>query len=164
MATCGECGDIFSRQVRQCPGCGWVIPPQEVERMEQEDEVERQKQMHDAEVAKRSILGSEPETLTVNNVSVARHRKPGKPDSIRVQYRCGLSTFREWICLDHGGPAGMAARKWWSRRFRGGANITVDKALTIFLADEIKAVTESITIVRKGKYAEIINHKLREIA
>ena len=167
MVACAECTDVFSRQVRQCPGCGWIIPPQEIERLEQEEEAERVKQMHDAEIAQRAILGSEPEVLQVSAVSVARHRKQGKPDSIRVQYRCGgIATFREWVCLEHGGPAERAARQWWAQRF-GVAEaraITVEDALDLLLADRIKEVTESITVRRKGKYTEIINHKIKGTA
>jgi len=166
LVTCDECTDVFSRQVRECPGCGWVIPPQEIERLEHEEEVERVKKMHEAECERRSILGSEPEELKVSGVAVARHRKAGKPDSIRVQYRCGLSTFREWICLDHGGPAERAARQWWAQRFGcdEARAITVESALDLLLADRIKAVTDTITIRRRGKYTEIINHKIKGTA
>ena len=135
--------------------------------MESEDEVERVKKMHEAEAAARSILGSEPETLAVSAVTVARHRKPGKPDSIRVQYRCGgIATFREWVCLDHGGLAEREARQWWAQRFGSeeARTITVEAALDLLLADRIKAVTESITIRRKGQYTEIINHKIKGTA
>lgn len=161
LADCGNCGDVFSRAVRVCPNCGWEIPPQEVERVEAE---EREKQMHEAEAAQRAILGSEPEDLIVNDVSVHRHRKPGKPDSIRVQYRCGMSTFQEWICLEHGGYAEQKSRRWWGARFGDGyKTITVDEALgEIFLGQLIQSMTKSITVIRRGKHTEIVAHELKE--
>ncbi len=161
LATCGECGDVFSRAARVCPHCNWEIPKEEIERAEAE---EREKRMHEAEAAQMAILGSEPETLAVDNVTVHRHRKPGKPDSLRVQYRCGLSTIREWVCLDHGGFAETKARAWWASRFgrAEAASITVDAAAyNLFTGQRIKAVTESITVQRRGKHSEIINHQLR---
>ena len=163
IATCGQCGDAFSRAIRICPHCGWEIPKQEVERMEA---AERERRMHETQAAQRNILGSEPEELTVDAVTVARHRKPGRLDSIRVQYRCGISTVREWICLDHGGYAEKKARTWWSLRFgRDEAkDVTVDGALTnLFLGQRIASATETITVVRRGKHVEILDYKLKGV-
>lgn len=160
LAICQVCGDAFSRAIRICPHCGWVIPKEELERVEAE---EREKRLHDAEASNRSILGSEPEILNVSDVSVHRHRKPGAPDSIRVQYRCGLSTFREWICLDHPGYAGRKSRRWWWVRFgrEEAETITVDQALEdMFLGSRIKDATQTITVVRRGKFTEIIGYTL----
>ncbi len=161
LITCAECENAFSRAVKVCPFCGWEIPPQEVERHEAE---EREKRLHEAQAAQRNILGSEPEELNVDGVSVHRHRKPGKPDSIRVQYRCcGLTTIREWICLDHGGYAEKKARAWWWQRFgkKEAESITVDQAFEdMFLSERIRAITESITVIRQGKHHKIIGYKL----
>jgi DNA repair protein RadD len=162
VAICNQCGDAFSRAIRRCPHCGWEIPKQEIERMERD---EREKQMHEAEASKRNILSNDPETFNVNDVTVHRHRKPESPDSIRVQYRCGMSIFREWICLDHGGYAEQKARRWWFARFgRDEAKtVTVNSALEdMFLHERIKAVTESITVMRRGKHTEIVNYLLRK--
>src|SRR5690606_19012340 len=107
---------------------------------------------------------SDPEILHVDEVSVHRHIKPGSPDSLRVVYRSGLAQVREWICLDHTGFAGSKAKSWWAQRFdwKSAATITVNKALEdMLLADHLKSVTESVTIIRRGKFTEIINHKLR---
>ena len=109
IIKCGDCGDVFSRAIGVCPHCGWEIPKQEIEREEAE---EREKKMHAAKASEISILSQEPQTLTVDAVAVVRHRKNGKPDSIRVEYRCGIQTFREWVCLDHEGYARTKARNW----------------------------------------------------
>jgi DNA repair protein RadD len=161
LAECQSCGDVFSRAIRVCPHCGWEIPKQELEAAEAE---EREKRLHEAEASNRSILGSLPETLEVSDVTVHRHRKPGAQDSIRVQYRCGLTTFREWICLDHDGFAQRKARRWWWARFgkAEAETVTVDSALADMLLDHrIKSVTAAITVVRRDKFSEIIDYKLR---
>jgi DNA repair protein RadD len=159
VITCGECGDVFSRAVRVCPHCGWEIPKQEIERHEA---AEREKRMHETEASKRSILSSEPEVYNVDAVIVSRHKKEGKPDSIKVQYRCGLQVFREWVCLDHEGYAGENARKWWFKRFgKTGPAPSVGEALSdMFLAENINRVTEKIIVKQRGKYTEILSHKL----
>jgi len=164
IVECQDCGDVFSRAVRICPHCGWEIPKQVIERMAAE---ERERRMHEKEASERAILGSEPEELMVNDVMVHRHRKPGRPDSIRVQYRCGASTVREWVCLDHDGYAGRKARQWWSSRFgrKAADAITVDEALgDMYLAQHLGEVTEAVTVIRKGKHPEIIDHKLNRVA
>lgn len=158
------CGDTFSRVLRKCPHCGWEIPPQEVARVEAEEAAERKREMHERQASQASILGSEPETVPVDAVFVHRHSKPGVPDSLRVEYRCGLSTHREWVCLDHDGFAGQKARQWWARRFgvEAAKAITVNAALQeLFLTANLAHLTEAITVVRRGKYTEITSHNLR---
>jgi DNA repair protein RadD len=161
VEICAECGDAFSRAVRICPNCGWEIPKKEIERREAE---ERERQKHATEASKRNILGTEPELMEVDEVTVQRHRKPGKPDSIRVQYRSGLSVFREWICFDHGGYAEQKARKWWMDRFGidEAKDMTVDRALTdMFLGARIADRTGAIMVVQRGKNTEITGYQLK---
>lgn len=158
LIRCKQCCEVFSRAVRVCPDCGWKIPPQEIERAAAESE--RTRQLHDDKASARSIL-AEPETLEVNGVEVNRHRKPGAPDSLRVTYRCGISQYREWVCLDHDGYAKTKAARWWFERFREAAP-SVDEALQdMFLPAKLADVTETITVVHAGKYPEIKQIKLR---
>lgn len=160
VVKCLGCGDSFSRAVKVCPHCGWQIPKQDVERMEQEDSERR---MHEEKASQRNIIGNEPEVFKVDEVIVNRHVKPDSPDSIRVQYRCGLNMFREWICLDHPGFPGQKARRWWIHRFgaENSKDITVNKALQdLFLANYLANITETITVIRRGKFTEIINHHI----
>jgi len=163
IITCQGCGDSFSWAVRICPNCGWEIPKQLIEREESE---ERERKMHEAEHSNRNIIGSEPEVLDVDDVAVSRHRKLGKPDSLRVQYRCGMSIFREWICLDHGGYAERKARRWWWLRFGQleAESITVDEALEdMLLGHRIAQATGAITVVHKpGESAKILDYVLKE--
>jgi len=161
IAQCQNCGDSFSWAVKICPNCGWEIPKIEVERVEA---VEREKKMHEAEASNRNILGNEPEILDVSDVAVARHRKIGKPDSIRVQYRCGMSVFLEWVLLGHSGWGEKKARRWWMARFgkEEATTVTVNTALEdMLLGDRIRNVTKTITVIqRTGKRAEIMDYEL----
>jgi len=157
MAICQICRELFSRAIRVCPACGWEIPKQEIERL---DEVERKKRLHGDKISQKSILSNVPVTYKVDDVLVNRHRKEGSFDSLRIQYRCGLSMFREWVCLDHEGYAGQKAQMWWLRRFkRPGQKPTVSFALgNMFLAQEIRDWTKTITVRKTGKYWEIIDY------
>lgn len=157
--TCPECREVFSRAVRTCPACGWTIPKREIERIEAAEK--RERAMHASRPSDKSILSGEPETYPVHAVTVSRHRKPGSPDSLRVEYRSGLARFREWVCLDHGGTAEQLARQWWAMRFGAvDANrITVNQALTdLFLSQKLADWTKTVTVQRQGKFFKIIGH------
>jgi DNA repair protein RadD len=163
IIECGGCGDTFSRAIRVCPHCGWEIPKEEIERAEA---VEREKKMHEEKASQAAILGMQPEDVEVSDVACHRHSKPGAFDSIRVEYRCGLSSYREWICLDHGGFAEKKARRWWGERFgwEEAKTVTVDSALQdMLLGQRIKDVTKQITIVRRDKkYHDIVQYVLNK--
>jgi DNA repair protein RadD len=157
LYDCQKCGNVFSRQVRKCPHCGWEIPKPIIEKLEAE---ERERRLHEIKASNRNILSGEPEEIPVEEVRVHRHLKDGMPDSLRIEYRCGLCVVREWVCLDHQGFAGQKAKAWWQRRF-GGAAPSVNGALeNLFLANQLKEITKSVTVVRNGKYREIIKHTL----
>jgi len=165
MATCQKCRESFSRATKVCPACGWEIPKIELERIER---VECERRMHGDKVSGKSILSSQPETLKVDAVHVSRHVKPGSPDSIKVQYRCGHSMFREWICLDHKGIAGKKALGWWKKRFpdtraKVQGDITVNFALgDLFLSQTILGYTKTITVRKNGKYFEVVGYNLSQ--
>ena len=157
MAVCGRCQEAFSRAIRICPACGTEIPKQEIERI---GEIEKERRLHNAKASERSILSDTPETCKVDAVFCTRHKKEGSPDSLKVQYRCGLKMFREWICLDHEGYAGQKAYGWWERRFgRPKKKPTVNSALEkLFLTSELLDYTKTITVRRNGKFFEITEY------
>ena len=61
------------------------------------------------------------EWVDVESVTYSRHKKEGRPDSIKVSYNCGLKTFSEWLCPDHGG---YAASRYLARMSALGATAT----------------------------------------
>lgn len=153
---CGNCRESFSRAILRCPECGWVIPKIEVERIERK---EAERRMHGREASAKSILSGTPEIRKVDAVFVRRHKKSGSPDSLCVQYRCGLSMYREWICLDHEGFAGQRGMAWWSQRGLMQQQSTVSGALeNLFLTQQLLEWTKTITVIKRGKFWEIINY------
>ena len=153
MATCSKCRESFSRAVKKCPQCGWEIPKQEIERLQ---EVERGKNLHGAKPSNKSILSNEPQTHKVDSVYISRHVKADSPDSVKIQYRCGLSMYREWICLDHPGYAGQKAASWWRQRFSGKIPTVSESLQDMFLGQAILEWTKTITVRQSGKFFEII--------
>ena len=149
VVECGNCGDTFSKAVKVCPNCGWeYVPPAKAPPAEG---ASRERKLHGAEASDLDILGR-VQTVTPESVTVIRHMKPGKPDSLRVTYHAGLLSVSEWVCLDHHGYAGQKARQWWRDRFPSPPP-TVGEALGfLFLPQQILAVTKEITVGREGKY------------
>lgn len=160
IEICGRCEEAFSRAVRKCPRCGWEVPKETIERREAE---ERERKLNEDRLSRAAILGSVPVEMRVDSVSVSLHRKDGSPDSLRVSYRCGISVVHEWVCLDHPGQAGVYARRWWARRFgdASAAKASVADALqNIFLEKDLARMTKTITVVRAGKYNQILSHDI----
>lgn len=103
---CPGCRSILHAAVRQCPDCGHVFPPPEIQ--------------IEAEASELDVLSSgASEWVPVTGVSYACHRKPGKPPSLRVDYRCGMAQHSEWVCIEHGGYPRQKAASWWAHRAPG---------------------------------------------
>jgi DNA repair protein RadD len=144
VKTCEGCDMVVHASVRECPHCGHEFP---------EPQPELQ-----ARASKAAILSSqiEAEWVPVMHVAYRRHQKPGKPDSMRVEYVCGLATHREWVCLEHGGYPREKAVKWWRRRLPGSrVPTTVGEALN--RADQELPKPAQIAIKPSGKHTEIVD-------
>lgn len=162
LHKCGECGDSFAFPLGACPHCGTEIPKQKREAVEAE---ERERKLNNERMAQAEIMGATPVEYKVDEVNVFRHSKPNAPDTLRVEYRCGLNTFREWICLDHESFAGKKARQWWLARFDEPIP-TVNEALDgmfegFTLGQKLTEMTIAITTKKTGKYHEIIWHQIK---
>jgi DNA repair protein RadD len=109
VKTCESCQMIVHAATQICPECGFQFPAPTLN--------------HAAVSYGGAMLSSQvqAEWLDVEDVMYARHRKEGKPDSVKVTYYCGLTGVSEWLCPDHGG---YAASRYTSRRSALGASAT----------------------------------------
>jgi len=83
---CPQCSMIIHAALRHCPGCGHEFPPPALK-------IDRV-----AKVAPILQAQVEPVQYTVKDVMYFVHQKPGKTDSVRVEYNVGdLLTITEWI-------------------------------------------------------------------
>lgn len=148
IKTCPACQSMVPAGALTCEVCGHEFPPRETAR-------------HDAKPDEGvSILSGEPAPppwLKVYDWSFRRHRKAGSPDSLCVEFSCGLGgSHRIWVCLEHEGYARARAERWWSDRGGGYAPATVDEGLTRF--DEL-AVPAEIRVRQNGKYTEVVGYR-----
>tara|TARA_B100000749_G_scaffold280793_1_gene278850 strand:+ start:23241 stop:24854 length:1614 start_codon:yes stop_codon:yes gene_type:complete len=109
LATCDECSNVFSRVIKVCPSCGWEIPSRQIQMFEAEGE--REKIMHAAK-SKSGMLLNEPKWAAVDGVRLRLHKKAGKPDSVLIEFHCGMMLARHWLCLDHDGYGSVQAYRW----------------------------------------------------
>lgn len=145
--TCGECGEVVAAGVRVCPCCGHEFPA-------------TKQQVREASNAAimASQIASKVVTYDINRVAYGIHQKPGKPDSLRVEYYAGYRRVaQEWICFEHGGFAGEKARLWWSRRCSVAANGT-QQALDMVELAGIKEPVQ-ITVDERGDFPNITGYK-----
>lgn len=100
VKECPACQELVAAGLRLCP-CGHLFPAPELN--------------HGAHSYGGAILSSQAtaEWVDVDSVTYARHKKEGKPDSIRVVYQCGMKSISEWLCPDHGG---YAASRYTARK------------------------------------------------
>lgn len=94
------------------------------------------------------------ELFAVDRVVYNRHKKPGRPDSIKITYYCGLRRFDEWLCLEHPGYAGRKAREWWLIVAKTTPPQTVDEALQNI---DLLRVPDGIRVRVDTKYPEVLS-------
>jgi DNA repair protein RadD len=144
--TCPECESIVFAALTECPDCGYVWPARE-------PEIDRT-----ATTLPVMSIDAPAVWKKVNSVAYRQHKKPGKPDSMRVEYRCGLSVTSEWVCFDHKGYPKDKALKWWRKRMTKPGVLPTSTVDAISKADALLKPSE-IKVQKNGKYTEIVEFR-----
>jgi DNA repair protein RadD len=100
-----------------------------------------------------------PVRVEVQSVKYTRHRKQGKPDSVKVTYQCGLRLFSEWVCPEHPGFAGNAAARWWL--YRSDAPTPMDTAEFLQRVETLRE-PKAVFIQRQEKHDRVIDYDFNE--
>jgi DNA repair protein RadD len=122
-ATCPECGCLVRpASLMYCPECNALM----------REIVDERRAASNAAVLSTQAL---PAIVRkeVNRVTYAKHSKPDKPDSLKVEYWDGLTHIAtEWICLEHTGWAKEKAASWWTYRMPSDCQLppNVDTAVS----------------------------------
>jgi len=142
--TCPECSTIMYAIARECETCGYEFEFQtKLELKASEADI-----VADAEKDKK-------QWMKVSRVQYATHTKTGRPDSLLVVYHCGLSFYKEWICLGHQGYAKQKADHW--ARYRGHTGEM--NVSSVFAGRKSLRVPEEILVDFSGKYHNIVDAK-----
>ena len=142
--VCPMCESIITLSATECPDCGYVFPAREVKIA--------------PTAATLPVLSPKtPQWLQVSGVSYSRHDKLGGLPSLKVTYSCGLTSYSEWVCIEHQGYARQKATEWWRKRAPGcPVPLSVDEAI----AQTARLARPSDISVRpSGRYFEISDHR-----
>ena len=150
---CPDCSTLLHLGALECPTCGHSF-------RREEDPLPK----HDARAdAEHSILSTgAPTWVPVQSMSAYPHEKQGSPTSMRVEYFCGLTTQREWVCLGHTGFPRSKAVAWWQKM--GGSLPTPSSATEGIARLGELARVEAIQVRPNGKYFDIVGVKVQRRA
>lgn len=158
VKICPNCDGYVHARLRVCnhPDCGYEFPPEEA-----------------AELQLNTTAGTDElikkvlpiyKNLAVDKISFQQHQKMGKPNSLRVNYGCGLTYITEYVCIQHGGMAQRNAERWVRSRIPNATEsqleyissglMTVDFLLELAETDQLQHPTHLRVEVNK-KFPEI---------
>ena len=149
-SICPECGERNAPMALVCTACGATIREEEAKPM-------------DAKVSLAALLSAQVQsTVTwhdVTRVDYKLHRKPGKPDSMRVDYYSGiLQCASEWVCFDHTGYASQKAVSWWLQRSLDNSYPnSVARAIEVVMGERPDYLRKPRRIAtrKNGKFTEV---------
>lgn len=87
------------------------------------------------------------ETHNVTRVTYEIHKKEGRPDSIRINYYCGMRRFSHYVLPEHGGNPRRRSEDWWMRHGGGTLPMTTNAARAAI--DELRVPAQIIVWMRK---------------
>lgn len=105
VKKCKYCGCLHHPSVKICDVCGTEF--------EFEEKIQTTFSKEEVVVGPKKKI---EQWIRVTEVFYSIHSKLGRPDSLKVIYKCGLTSYNEFICLDHGGYATHFAKNWISHR------------------------------------------------
>ena len=150
--TCPVCKTIMAASCTKCPDCGHRFPRDIT---------------HDHTASTAALLVDltlpvvkKHEWYDVHDITLERHKKQGKPDSVRVSYHTSQGKFLTWVCPEHGGYATDKAKEWVSLHYPHYEN-DLD---TDFILNCTKHLEQpkSIRVKECEKYPNVTNYDFCE--
>lgn len=142
VKECPDCLMLLSAATRCCPYCSYEFS------FDSSPNISNQASALDV------LSSAAPQKVTPSGWAFSVHKKPGKPDSLRVDYYSGpLKVATEWVCLFHGGGAQIMAQAWWAQHV--GARIPSDIDEAVAMAEKMATMPEYLFLQKEGKYTRI---------
>ena len=135
--TCPECEKISAPQIKTCE-CGYEFK-------------------FEHHLTSESYAA--PEWYKVEDIYYSIFTKVGKPNSLKIVYRCGLKRFNQWIHLDHPGYAGYKAKYWVARRWKGNQHAIPRTIDALFAGRSDLSQPVEIMVDANKQYPKIVNAK-----
>lgn len=137
-----KCNATLHAAAMKCPYCGYDFP---------EPNLNLDSTPSDA-AALSSQLQAKP--FYVSRIAYFRHKKEGKPDTLRIDYLCGVETYREWKHFEHLERAREESCAWWKQRAATKPPNTITEALE--RSKELR-IPHQITVKKIGKYHQVMS-------
>jgi DNA repair protein RadD len=144
---CPHCAAIIAARAASCPVCGTALiesRPRRTDKLSPEAE---------ADISGVRIL-------PVQRVGYRVHQKPGRSDSLRVDYHVVGHNYRtvgEWLCCWHEGFIARRARDEWRRRLHPGAprHLPADAAQAAAVAPSRLRQPARVRVWRKKDFTHV---------
>lgn len=138
------CGEKIAASARCCPGCGFQFPEPKLKLA--------------AHAAGAPILSKdEAKWRAVTSRTFYIHQKPGKPDSIKCVYMCGLTAINDFMGPGHDGYFKSKTDRWWVRH--NGARPMPKSALEFLERQRELNVTDEISVRPNGRYWDVTDYR-----
>lgn len=141
VRLCEMCDTYNHASARKCIRCGFEFPIANKLKLTASTEA--------------LIKGDLPivEVVPISNITYQLYEKHDRPDSVKVTYWCGPTSFSEYVCLAHEGYAAVKARRWW--RERTATEVPPKARDALERISELKTPTHLKVWINK-KYPEIM--------
>lgn len=152
MKECPGCQELVFAGKRECPACGHEFPPPELIK-------------HEERPSTLAVVSNderpEEEWIDVTATRFRRHRKPGKPDSVKISYEVGLGReINQWICPEHSPYNKATAGRFWSQH-QGEAPPPESTDEWLDRSDELHMPCR-IKVSNKGRFSNVTDREWRE--
>jgi len=142
--VCPDCERILATSIRVCP-CGYMFPANKIEL--------KTNSSREAVTSLDAAVWHE-----VDNIRYLRHKKEGKPDSLKVNYYQGLTLVcSEWSCIQHEGFAKQKAIAWLTQRAKSAKLPDMDEILQS--GGEILKEPLAIHVALQNGYKRIVGYR-----
>jgi len=150
IRVCPECQCINHAAARQCVECGHEFP---------EPEVKVQAVAADLPILSKGAAEWRPVTSRRFDF---HQGKPGKKDSVKVTYMCGLTRISDWLGPEHEGYFKSKTDRFWNAH---GGQRPFPKTVLQFLERQRELNdTAEISVAPDGKYWTVKNYRAGDAA
>jgi DNA repair protein RadD len=121
---------------------------------------------HGEQASAADVISNDKLIYDVQEVFYTAHRKIGKPDSLKIEYKISdKKSVYQYLCLEHGGYAAQRARQAWQLHATPTTPIpdTVEEALFYSAISGLKKV-KKVKIKKEGKYYTPIGFQFEQSA
>ncbi|WP_246678940.1 MULTISPECIES: DEAD/DEAH box helicase [unclassified Mesorhizobium] len=139
------CGSLVHASARCCPDCNYDFPI--------DDKPKITGQAEDVPMLSKGEATWRP--VTERRFYI--HQKPGKPDSVKCVYVCGMTQINDFMGPGHMGYFKAKTDKWWAKH--SGARPFPKDSLEFLQRQAELNITESVAVRPSGKYWEVSDYK-----